>query len=63
MVGDVQMAADVPRPVYERTQGGDGYVSLEVAPDLAHDLERTLTSAHHPWSAVERPNVMIKSGQ
>ena len=60
MVGDVQMAADVLRPVYERTQGRDGYVSLEVAPDLAHDLERTLTSAHHLWSAVERPNVMIK---
>jgi transaldolase len=60
MVGDVQMAADVLRPIYERTQGRDGYVSLEVAPDLAHDLERTLTSAHHLWSAVERPNVMIK---
>jgi transaldolase len=60
MVGDVQMAADVLRPVYERTQGRDGYVSLEVAPDLAHDLERTLTGAHRLWSAVQRPNVMIK---
>ena len=60
MVGDVQMAADVLRPVYERTQGRDGYVSLEVPPDLAHDLERTLTSAHRLWSAVQRPNVMIK---
>ena len=54
------MAADVLRPVYERTQGRDGYVSLEVAPDLAHDLERTLTSAYHLWSAVKCPNVMIK---
>jgi transaldolase len=60
MVADVQMAADVLRPVYERTQGRDGYVSLEVAPDLAHDLERTLTGAQRLWSAVQRPNVMIK---
>jgi transaldolase len=60
MVADVQMAADVLRPVYERTQGRDGYVSLEVAPDLAYDLERTLTGAQRLWSAVQRPNAMIK---
>jgi transaldolase len=60
MVGDVQMAADVLRPVYDRTHGRDGYVSLEVPPDLAYSIERTVASAHHLWAAVERPNVMIK---
>ena len=60
MVGDVQMAADVLRPVYERTQGRDGYVSLEVPPDLAYSVERTVASAHRSMAAVQRPNVMIK---
>jgi transaldolase len=60
MVGDVQMAADVLRPVYDRTRRRDGYVSLEVPPDLAYSVERTVASAHRLWAAVERPNVMIK---
>jgi transaldolase len=60
MVGDVQMAADVLRSVYDRTQGRDGYVSLEVPPDLAYSSERTVASARHLWAAVQRPNVMIK---
>src|ERR1700675_4474740 len=60
MVDDVQMAADVLRPVYDRTQGRDGYVSLEVSPDLAYSIERTVVSGQHLWTAVERPNVMIK---
>jgi transaldolase len=60
MIADVRAAADVLRPVYERTAGGDGYVSLEVPPDLAYSVERTVAAAHHLWSAVARPNVMIK---
>jgi len=60
MVSDVQMAADVLRSVYDRTQGRDGYVSIEVAPDLAYSIERTVASAHRLWTAVARPNVMIK---
>jgi transaldolase len=60
MVGDVQMAADVLRSVYDRTQGRDGYVSLEVPPDLAYSTERTVASGKHLWTAVQRPNVMIK---
>jgi transaldolase len=60
MVGDVQTAADVLRPVYDRTHGRDGYVSLEVPPDLAYSIERTVASAHRLWAAVQRPNVMIK---
>ena len=57
---DVQMAADVLRPVYEETDGRDGYVSWEVAPRLANDTEGTLEQAHMYWDLVERPNLMIK---
>lgn len=60
IVEDVRAAADVLRPVYDRTQGRDGYVSLEVAPDLAYEVERTVASGHRLWKAVGRPNVMIK---
>jgi transaldolase len=59
-IQDIQMAADVFRPVYNRTHGGDGYVSLEVSPRLAHDTDETVKEAHRLWNAVERPNVMIK---
>jgi transaldolase/glucose-6-phosphate isomerase len=59
-VRDVQLAADVLRGVYDDTGGHDGYVSLEVAPRLAHDTEGTLEQARLYWSLVERPNLMIK---
>jgi len=59
-VEDVQAAADVLRPVYEETGGDDGYVSLEVNPNLAHDTEGTIEEAHRLFEAVDRPNVMIK---
>src|SRR5918994_4471091 len=59
-VKDVQLAADVLRPVYDETNGKDGYVSLEVAPRLAHDTEGTLEQARQYWGLVDRPNVMIK---
>ena len=59
-VEDVRAAADVLRPVYERTDGLDGYASLEVAPDLASDAEATLASALDFWKRLDRPNVMIK---
>jgi len=57
---DIRAAADVLRPVYAATQGGDGYVSLEVEPDLAHDTEATVARARALFDAVGRPNVMIK---
>jgi transaldolase len=60
MVADVQAAADVLRPVYDRTRGRDGYVSLEVPPDLAYDVERTVASAERLWTSVGRSNAMIK---
>jgi transaldolase/glucose-6-phosphate isomerase len=59
-VQDIQDAADVLRPVYDRTRRRDGYVSLEVSPDLANDTEGTLREARRLWKAVARPNVMIK---
>jgi len=59
-IQDIQMATDVFRPVYNRTHGGDGYVSLEVSPRLAHDTAETIKEAHRLWKAVERPNLMIK---
>jgi transaldolase/glucose-6-phosphate isomerase len=57
---DVQMAADVLRPVWEETDRLDGYVSLEVEPDAAHDTELTIEQARMFWERVDRPNVMIK---
>jgi len=59
-VRDVQLACDVLRPVYDESRGQDGYVSLEVAPRLAHDTEGTLEQARQYWGLVDRPNVMIK---
>ena len=59
-VKDIQDAADVLRPVYDEAAAHDGFVSLEVAPDLASDTERTLAEARRLWTALGRPNVMIK---
>jgi transaldolase/glucose-6-phosphate isomerase len=59
-VQDVQHAADIFRPVYEETNGRDGFVSLEVSPHLANDTVDTIAEAKRLWSAVDRPNIMIK---
>jgi transaldolase / glucose-6-phosphate isomerase len=59
-IQDVQMAADVLRPIYDELRGYDGYVSLEVGPAAAHDTEETLRQARDYWQRVDRPNVMIK---
>jgi transaldolase/glucose-6-phosphate isomerase len=59
-IKDIQDAADVLRPVYDRTKARDGYVSLEVSPNLANDTAGTVAEAHHLWKTVARPNVMIK---
>lgn len=60
MVADVQAACDVFRPVYDASGHGDGTVSVEVAPTLAHDTAGTITEAERLWARVARPNVMIK---
>ena len=57
---DVESAADQFRPLYDRTDGQDGYVSLEVNPHLAHDTEGTVEEARRLWAALNRPNVLIK---
>ena len=57
---DVQSAADEFRPLYVKTEGRDGYVSLEVSPHLAHDTNGTMEEARRLWSALNRPNVFIK---
>ena len=57
---DVQMAADEFRQVYDRMDGSDGYVSLEVNPHLAHDTNGTIEEARRLWNALNRPNVFIK---
>jgi transaldolase len=59
-VEDVQAAAEVLAPVYARTGGADGFVSLEVAPELAHDADATVAAARRLWARVDRPNAMIK---
>ena len=59
-VEDIRTTADLFRPTYDRMDGKDGYVSLEVSPRLAHDTNGTLLEARTLWAKVARPNVMIK---
>ena len=59
-VDDIKAATDLFRPVYDALAAADGYVSLEVSPDLAHDTEATIEEARRLFAAVDRPNVMIK---
>ncbi len=59
-IQDIQHAADLMLPLYDDSDGGDGFVSLEVSPRLAHDTEGTIREARRFWEAVERPNLMIK---
>src|ERR1700747_435138 len=59
-IRDIQDAADVLRPVYDQTRRRDGYVSLEVAPYLAHKTQETIDEALRLWKAVGRENLMVK---
>ena len=59
-VEDIQNAADTLRPIYDRLNAKDGYVSLEVSPKLAEDTDGTIAEAARLWKAVDRPNLMIK---
>lgn len=60
LIEDVQAAADVFRPVFDRTAGADGFVSIEVSPELAEDTERTIVAARELRERCARPNVMVK---
>jgi transaldolase len=57
---DVRDACDIFRPVYDRTKGKDGFVSIEVSPGAANDARATISEAQRLWKTVDRPNVMIK---
>jgi transaldolase len=57
---DIQDVADILRATYEQTRGGDGYVSIEVSPEVANDTNATVAEARHLWEVVNRPNLMIK---
>jgi len=59
-IEDIRLAADVLRPVYDRTAAQDGYVSIEVDAALAHDSTQSIAEARRLWRAVARPNLMVK---
>jgi transaldolase len=59
-VRDIRDASDIFMPVYEQTEYKDGYVSLEVAPELAFDTEGTVARAKLLWEMVDRPNLLVK---
>ncbi len=59
-IADIQAAADVLRPIYDGTEGADGFVSFEVEPRLARETDETVEAARRLWARIDRPNVMIK---
>ena len=59
-IKDVQMACDVLRPVWDEGDHDDGFVSIEVMPDIAHDTDATIEQARDYWKRVDRPNLMVK---
>jgi transaldolase / glucose-6-phosphate isomerase len=59
-IDDIRAACDLFSPLYEESNGGDGYVSIEVSPDRAHDTEKSLAQAEQLWARVKRPNLMVK---
>ena len=60
IIQDIRTVADLLRPIYDRTNMLDGYVSLEVSPDLAHDTDATIAEVRRFWKLVDRPNLLIK---
>src|SRR6266702_3043771 len=60
MVEDVSAAADVFRPIYDKTKGQDGFVSIEVSPTVANSTRRTIAFAEDLRTRCHRPNVMVK---
>jgi len=60
IIQDIRTVADILRPIYDSANRQDGFVSLEVSPDLAHDTEGTLSEVRRFWKMVDRPNLMIK---
>ena len=59
-IEDIRSACEAFMPLYEETNGGDGYVSLEVSPDIANDTDKSVAQAEQLWVRVARPNLMVK---
>jgi transaldolase len=59
-VQDIRDACDLFRPIYDESNGGDGFVSIEVLPGLARDTDGTIKNARELWRAVDKPNLMVK---
>jgi len=60
VLDDIRHACDVLRPVFDASQGADGFVSIEVSPAMARDTDGTIRDARSLWQRVDRPNVMVK---
>jgi transaldolase len=60
VLDDIARAADLFLPVYQQSQGRDGYVSIEVSPLLARDTQASIAEARELWASLKRPNIMIK---
>ncbi|MCC6499350.1 MAG: bifunctional transaldolase/phosoglucose isomerase [Anaerolineales bacterium] len=60
VIEDIKAACDAFLPLYEESNGGDGYVSIEVTPNLAYDTQGTIAQAEQLWARVKRPNLMVK---
>lgn len=60
MVEDIKRTADLLRPLFDTTHGGDGYVSIEVGPGLAYDSDKSIAEARRLWELVNRPNLLVK---
>jgi transaldolase len=59
-IEDLQMAADALRPIFDRTDGNDGFASIEVSPHLAYETRESILEARRLWAEVGRPNLMVK---
>lgn len=60
MTEDIKRTADLLCPLFEASHGGDGFVSIEVRPELANDTEKTIAEAHRLWEIVNKPNLFVK---
>ncbi len=59
-IEDLRMAADELRPVYDQTNGDDGFVSVEVSPRIGYDTDQSISEARRLWAEIARPNLMVK---
>jgi transaldolase/glucose-6-phosphate isomerase len=59
-IEDIQLAADILKGVYDETDGADGFVCIELPPELSHNTKQSIEEAHRIWKEINRPNIMIK---